>query len=306
MSEITLNEIQYKNFGRCVELSNGIIKVIVTIDVGPRIINYSFVDGENIFWEDIDRLETTDEVEECYGSPWYLYGGHRLWTSPEASPRTYYADNDPVSYKAVPGGAVFTQKTQKINQVQCEITVTLAPDSSDVKVTHRITNKNAWDITFAIWALSVMSQGGLEIIPQPTSDTGLLNNRVIGIWPYAKFTDSRITWGDRYIAMKQDPEIAPAYELGINSEHGFAMYFNHGDVFVKKFDLVKGGTYPDGGMSFESYVCGNFLECESLGELKSVAPGEWVEHSERWSLSKASAPERFDEELLDRLAEKYI
>lgn len=306
MSDITLREIQYKNFGKCIEITNKIVKVIVTVDVGPRIINYSFIDGENIFWEDINRVETTDTVVEAYGSPWYIYGGHRLWTSPEASPRTYYADNNPVDYKATPNGAVFTQQIQKINQIQCEIEITLSPDSTNVCVCHRITNRNAWDITFAIWALSVMSQGGIEIIPQPTSDTGLLNNRLIGIWPYAKMTDPRIIWGDRYITMIQDPECKPDYELGINSEHGFALYFNHGDVFVKKFDVVPGGNYPDGGMSFESFVCGNFLECESLGELKSVAPGKTVEHNEYWSLAKGDKPTSTDDDTLDQLVKKYI
>lgn len=306
MSDITLKEIQYKNFGKCVELTNGIVNIIVTVDVGPRIISYSFVDGKNIFWEDINREETTDEVVEAYGSPWYLYGGHRLWTSPELSPRTYYADNDPVEYKAIPNGATFIPPVQKLNQIQCEITVTLSPDSSDVSVCHKITNRNSWNINFAIWALSVMSQGGIEVIPQPTSDTGLLNNRVIGIWPYAKMTDSRINWSDRYVTMTQDPENTPAYELGINSEHGFAMYFNHGDVFVKRFDVVKNGKYPDGGMSFESFVCGNFLECESLGELKDVAPGETIEHNEYWSLSKGSYPQSANDETLDALVQKYV
>jgi len=306
MSDITAKEIQYKNFGKCIELTNGIIKVIVTVDVGPRIINYSFTDGENIFWEDINREETTDEVVEAYGSPWYLYGGHRLWTSPEASPRTYYADNDPVDYSFIPDGAIFTQKIQKTNQIQCQIAVSLSPDSSDVKICHRITNRNAWNIEFAIWALSVMSQGGLEVIPQPTTDTGLLNNRVIGIWPYAKFTDPRIKWGDRYITMVQDPLNQPAYELGINSEHGFAMYFNHGDVFVKKFDVVKNGKYPDGGMSFESFVCGLFLESESLGELKNVAPGETIEHYEYWSLQKGDRPQNTDDDTLDCLVSQYM
>ena len=306
MSNIVLNEINYNGFGKCVELTNGIVRVVITVDVGPRIVCYSFVNGENIFWENPERTYSEDSVTQTYGSPWYIYGGHRLWTSPEAAPRTYYADNDPVEYEKIPGGARFIQPVQKINQIQCEFSVTLSPDSTDVKVHHKITNRNSWDITFAIWALSVMSSGGLEIIPQPTSDTGLLNNRLIGIWSYAKMTDPRITWGDRYIAMRQDPQIKTNYELGINSEHGFAMYLNHGDVFVKKFDLVKGGTYPDGGMSFESFVCENFLECESLGELKTVAPGSSVEHCEYWSLSKADAPSGFDEEELDRLCEKFV
>ena len=42
-------EIEYKNFGRCLEMSNEIIRIVVTLDFGPRVICYSFIDGENIF-----------------------------------------------------------------------------------------------------------------------------------------------------------------------------------------------------------------------------------------------------------------
>ncbi len=301
-----IKEINYKNFGRCVEITNDIVKLIVTVDVGPRIINYSFVGGENIMWEDVDRKVLNDEVADTFGGNWYIYGGHRLWTSPEAFPRSYYADNNPVEYEVSGNSVRFVQELQKANGYQCEFTVTLSENSSDVTVDHKVTNCGLWEVELAPWALSVLSQGGVEIVPQPTADTGLLGNRLLALWPYTKMTDERVIWGDRYIQLKQDPAASEAFKFGINSEHGFAMYFNHGDLFIKNFDVVKDGNYPDGGMSFETYTCENFLEMESLGELKKIKPGESACHSEKWTLHKCEAPEGFDEKGIDQLVEKFI
>lgn len=306
MSKVISKEVEYKNYGKCIEISNGIVKLIVTVDLGPRIINYSFVDGENIMWEDINRIMSNESAAEVFGSPWYIYGGHRLWASPEALPRTYYADNEPIKYETVENGVRFIQGVQKWNQYQCEFTVTLCPNCSDVRIDHKITNCAAWDVNLALWPITVLSQGGIEIVPQPTVDTGLLGNRLIALWPYTKLTDKRLTFGDRYIALKQDTNAKSPVKFGINSEHGFAMYFNHGDVFVKKFDVVPNGTYPDGGMSFETYTSENFLEMESLGEYKAIAPGKCAEHTENWSLFKAPAPDEFDESKIDELVEKYV
>ena len=84
---ITFKEKEYKNFGKCLEISNGIVDLLVTLDIGPRIIRYGFCGKENMFYEDIDRLthNKSDELKEVYGDDavWYLYGGHRLWISPE-------------------------------------------------------------------------------------------------------------------------------------------------------------------------------------------------------------------------------
>lgn len=301
-----IKEINYKNYGKCVEISNGTVKLIVTVDIGPRIINYSFIDGENIMWEDLERKVTNKGVAETFGSPWYIYGGHRLWTSPEAFPRSYYADNHPVEYEINGNSVRFIQEIQKENGYQCEFTVTLSEDGTDVKVNHKVTNRSLWDIKLAPWGLTVLSQGGVEIVPQPTVDTGLLGNRLLALWPYTKLGDSRVSWGEKYIVLRQDTSVDSAFKFGINSEHGFAMYFNHGDVFVKKFDLKEDGDYPDGGMSFETYTCSDFLEMESLGELKTIAPGEFAEHCEYWSMFKGDAPTAFDDETIDKLVEKYI
>ncbi|MBD9061208.1 MAG: hypothetical protein EGR45_04205, partial [Ruminococcaceae bacterium] len=90
---VTATELNYKNFGKCVKLDNGTASIIVTVDVGPRIISYCLDGHENMLLEDVDRefKDDSPELREYFGEDktWYIYGGHRLWSSPESYPHSY-------------------------------------------------------------------------------------------------------------------------------------------------------------------------------------------------------------------------
>ncbi len=47
-----METVERLNLPNCLRLSNGEIELIVTTDVGPRVIGYSFVGGENVLGED--------------------------------------------------------------------------------------------------------------------------------------------------------------------------------------------------------------------------------------------------------------
>ena len=78
---ISVKEIDYKEYGKCVEISNGTVDVVVTVDVGPRIIRFGFIGGEN------ELCEAPGASQPLIGGPvggvWKIKGGHRLWHSPE-------------------------------------------------------------------------------------------------------------------------------------------------------------------------------------------------------------------------------
>ena len=92
--EVKCYEMKYKNYGNCICLENGTIKLIATIDVGPRIVFFGFCDGQNVLFEDTER--NFYEINKGYGV-WYAYGGHRIWCAPETVPETYLPDNTKVS-----------------------------------------------------------------------------------------------------------------------------------------------------------------------------------------------------------------
>ncbi|MCQ2771531.1 MAG: DUF4380 domain-containing protein [Clostridia bacterium] len=301
---ITLKETTYKNFGKCLSMTNGLIELYVTIDIGPRIIKCNYVGKENLMFNDVDR-KYTEDVSSLFGEgkTFYNFGGQRVWMSPEKFPDTYYPDSDKVLYTILNNGAIFTAVPQDKTGIQIEVKVELEEDKPSATVTTSITNTQKNPITGSVWCLAVLDENGAVVIPQPTEDTGLLNNRVLALWPYTKMTDKRMFWGDRYIALRQDPSVKDAIKFGINNTTHKAAYVNKGQALVKDFDVNHpNGIYPDNGMSCEVYACENFTECETLSELKTIKKGEKIVHVERWSLFDNVDIAEFSNESLDELA----
>ena len=61
------------------------------------------------------------------------------------------------------------------------------------------------------------------------------------------------------------------------------------------------GDYPDFGCSFETFTNADFLELETLGPLATLAPGESLTHTERWTAFRGVQIERWDDDELDRV-----
>lgn len=307
---LKMEERIYEPFGRVLALFNDTVELQITLDCGPNIISYKLLDGENMFHNDVAKtaLTTGPEMDGYYGEGayWHNRGGHRLWISPEALPETYYPDNDPVAYEVQGNRVILTPPAQKKNLWQYIITVELAGSGSGVTLTHRAVNLGETRRAGA-WSITVMSQNGLEIIPQPDRPTGLLSNRIFAVWPYADMSDPRISWGRNFITLTQDPAADGNFKIGLNNEHGWAAYVNFGCCFVKRFDHQMGAEYPDGGMSFETYSCPAFTEVETLSPLYTLRSGKWVEHVERWELFPVEErPCGRDQAAVSAFVEKYI
>lgn len=297
MTDVMIQMIPYSGWEHCVHISNGIVDLIVTTDVGPRIIRYGFLEQAN------EMCQVAAMQGKTGGDEWRIYGGHRLWHSPEAKPRSYEPDNSPVVWETIPNGIRTIQKIEPKALMKKEMEITLAPDSTKVKILHRITNTGLWPVTLSAWALSVMAPGGKEVVPQSQRDTGLLGNRVLALWPYTNMQDHRVYWGRKFIALQQDPNMEPPFKFGFTNEDGWAAYFNHNHLFVKYYTHQIEASYPDYGVSYETYTTDFMLEMESLSPLTHIQPDGKVEHLEKWELfDDISMPANCDEEIEAALA----
>jgi hypothetical protein len=293
MNNVKISVIPYSGWTNCIEISNGIVNAVVTTDVGPRIIRFGFCDQENEF------CEYADQVGRTGGDEWNIFGGHRLWHSPEAHPRSYHPDNASVEWKEIDNGICLLQPTESWAQIQKELHFALAPDSASATVVHRLTNKGAWPIELAAWALSVMAPGGKAIVPHPKGNPkALLPNRVLTLWPYTNMNDERIYWGEKFSILSQDTSATNPFKLGLSVEDGWAAYANHGHLFVKYFSYQRGAKYPDFGASAEVYTNECMLELETLSPLVCLEPGESIEHEEQWVLLDNVKAPSCDEDVL--------
>ncbi|MBQ8203050.1 MAG: hypothetical protein IJZ75_02065 [Clostridia bacterium] len=291
----------YKDYGRVVSISNGVIEAFVTVDVGPRIIRFGFIGGNNILCDDRKNAgsRTDSEFEEYFGKGkvWENMGGHRIWTSPESYPECYYPDKETVTVTKTETGAVFTPKAETENGIQKELEIKMDNDDSNMQVTMRVTNISGQDKEFAVWGLSVCAKGGTLIIPMNDNDTGLLSNRKIVVWPYTDLRDKRIHIGHKYFCLDQDINAKLPIKLGFDLNKATAYYNLADDIFCKRIESnMPNGVYADGGCNFETYTNETFIEVESLGELKTVKAGQTALLNEYWSLYKKPCEVDFDDD----------
>src|SRR5262249_11241439 len=145
-----------------IKLTNGDVELIATLDVGPRIISYRLKEGRNVFKEYDEQMGRSGESE------WMIRGGHRLWTAPEDTTRTYALDNQPITFQKLDKGIRLVATPDPQYRIQKEIDLTLAQQGSRVRLVHRIRNVGSQPTDLAPWALTVMAPRGVEIIPLPS------------------------------------------------------------------------------------------------------------------------------------------
>lgn len=278
-----MEKISYGGWQNCWRLSNGLVELVVTGDVGPRIIRFGFVGGPNEFKEYDSMLGSTG------GQDWRIYGGHRLWHAPEAKPRTYYPDNVPVKVEEKGRVVRVIQPREETTGIEKELDIILDANGAHVEVVHRLRNANLWAIELAPWALSVMAQDGKAIVPLPprgSHEENLLPTSSMALWAYTDMSDKRWSWGTKYVMLRQDAHAKTPQKIGLMVTDGWAAYANGGRLFLKKFTYSKGATYPDFGCSVELFTNADMLELETVGPLVKLGPGEAVEHVEHWFLFK--------------------
>lgn len=294
---VRVERVEYGGWPDCYRISNGSVELIVTSDVGPRILRYGFPGGQNLFKEYPEQLGKSGE------STFQARGGHRLWKAPEDLATTWIADNEPVVIRVNEDGLTALSPVEGASGLQKEIEINMAQSGSGVRIVHRIRNCSKVEIVFAPWALTVMSAGGVAIAAFPPRGAHPVNldpTNPLVMWAYTDLSDPRWRFTQKYLVLRQDATRPSPQKLGLFNEHTWAAYLLNGEMFIKRSRSVSSETYADFGCSLEMFTNDEFLELETLGPLRPVAPGEIVEHVEHWSLHRDVNLSQFQDDSIDR------
>jgi hypothetical protein len=295
---VTIGKIAYSGWPNCWRVSNGEVEAVVTADVGPRVMRYGFVGGQNFLKEFAAQSGRSGEPE------WQLRGGHRIWAAPEDPLRTYAPDNGPVTVEPLADGVACTQPVEPLTGLEKRIVLRMAAAGSAVEVTHRLRNAGAEPCCLAPWALTMMAPGGHGIHgfpPRGTHPEILAPTNPLVMWAFTNLADPRWRLLGRYLVLRQDPDNSVPQKLGSFHPRTWGAYLLHGELFMKRYDAPgEPAQYADYGCSFEMFTNADFLELETLGPLVTLAPGESVTHVERWTAHRGVTVDDWDDETLDR------
>lgn len=281
---LQIDIIPFAGWARNLRLRGPRIELIVTLEVGPRVLSCGPPGGRSVFHV-YER-----QAGGCGEASFQARGGHRLWLAPEDVAFTYAPDNAPVRWEPLGDrGARFTAPVEPAG-FQKQLDVLLDPVSGEVTLTHRAINAAAPARRVALWALSMMAPGGLALVPQPPlgeHPRDLLPNRSLVLWPYTDLSDPRLRLGRGFFTVQQGAAGPTKIGLLVHADRqgaGWAGYLLDGTLFVKRFPCAPAADYPDRGCNCEIFTDAEMLEVESLGPLQRLAPGEAAEHTERWQL----------------------
>ena len=259
-------------------IEKGDITLGIPLELGIRIIYLSYQRGDNLFFEqpkDMKALSTEDG--------WRVLGGHRLWIAPE-SPKNYKPEFEPITYECREDKIILTQNNDDWLGVQKSLEITFEDDNL-VQVKHIIKNTSNKTQTFSPWAISSMDFGGIEYIPLKYRDNGYDPLHRISMWDYTSLGDDRAEYSRELIKLSHKNN-SKKYKIGVGHPNGSIKYVNKGVVFEKIYDICEDKKYPDGDVSFETFMCDYMVEIESLAPLCEVKSGESVSHIEKWLLNK--------------------
>ena len=68
---VTIEKIDFKGWPNSYRMTNGEVELVITGDIGPRIMRYGFIGGRNFFHEFAGQMGRSGE------STWQNRGGHR-------------------------------------------------------------------------------------------------------------------------------------------------------------------------------------------------------------------------------------
>lgn len=292
-----IEKISWRGWNNVYRVWNREVEIRVLAEVGPRILWYGLKDGENVLHE------VTSDSGSTGGSEFRLYGGHRLWVSPEVE-RTYFPDNRQVTVESDNKRILFTapvEDTAPGTNLQKQLEIRINDKGAGVQLSHCVINLDSRPTELAPWTPTMMRPGGRAILPLPPrvamDKDHYLPVGPLTLWSFTDLADSRWRLGTEYVQLLQSTTPAGRFEeqmTGTFNPGGWGAYFTDNLLFVKRAAVIPGASYPDFGCNFEIFTNREFLELETLGPKVVLKPGEQVIHEERWTLF-ANVPAGEDE-----------
>lgn len=266
-------------WGKVLWLSDTYAEVGVALEFGLRVVHISCPGMENLCYEQ------PKDLSDGFTTPagWRLYGGHRLWMTPE-SDDSYYPDNAPVSYTVEENGVLVEQQPDSWLGIRKLLHITFT--GSGIKLDNIIINDSGKSIEGASWGVNTLSAGGTAVIDFPNTQPGdYVPRRVVSLWADTNLHDARIRFSKDSLTACHKPS-KDYFKIGLYCDPGKAVYENKGQRFTLTFGADALESHPDNGCNFELYMCSEFMELETLGRKQTLKPGEAMSHTEMWQLSK--------------------
>lgn len=254
-------------------VSVGETALVVDAAQGGKVLSYKYKDSEII---------SQSAFPNSFGST--------FWTSPQVEwnwPPVPEYDSMPYEAEIKDGALLLTGQVSE--KYRYRILKEYRPDAEDgaVVVTYTIVNESNATRSVAPWEITRVEGGGLIFFDAPAD----------GITPAGL-----LTFNEEYgVSWYQYDEARQNRKINADGK-GWLAFADKGLLLVKKFpDLARFAKPAPGEAEIQVYVNAGrtYIELESQGGYKALAPGESLSWTVRWYLVPAEGCDKASEKLVD-------
>ena len=300
MSQIKIRKIRYKNWN-AIEISNLEVKLLIAPEIG-RVISYSFLTGENIFYEN-KNLEGVQfntgkyfKKDGCIQAP--NIGGNRVLPCSEEYFESITGSRhvpDPCinasayTYSLLKDGLILESPISELLGVQIKRILTISETGTTVNIKQELIkktaakNKSLEEIPLTIWSLSKIKIPNISYLPMNPKSI-FKNGFLISVWPDAKNNAFKnVSVNNAILEIKSSKDLPQ--KVGSDSKNWVASLVAE-TLFIEKYTF-KSDTkekYPDGGTSCTIFGNDVFTELECLSPEKTLKISEIIAYDLQWSL----------------------
>ncbi len=277
------------NQSRAIRIQTGKAELTAVSDIGPRIAFFGRPGGNNLLlWE---------PGKHCRGD-WDLRGGHRVWPArpmADESEDNYRPDNLACEEIMHDQGFTLLAPVDPITRTQRGFSVSCLNDTL-FEVDNFIINRGDMLYSTGVWALTCTLPTPECSYIAPVGDGGewdTFSMVFFRCWAghgSDSFADSQIRLTDDQLVI--EPRGKETKRMFQAHRGVLALRDPENDlIFAKKSAYDPAGNYPL-GCNMALYIGpDNFMvEMETMGEQKTLKPGEEVHHTESWLLHPSCPP----------------
>jgi hypothetical protein len=268
---MNIRKTSFDRFTDCYECAIGDTRLVITSDIGPRIVSLEVGKSGNIFF--FDQKGTFGYQD------WRIYGGTRLWLAPETlasyepdnAKCTVHQNNDSITITDEGQGKVVT-KSMTVSEVKGRFLISF-----------KATNTSSMPLDFSLWAVTCVAPTGTVFFPWGSETPGWEMKKIL-YWD-SWIDHSTNVRSPQYEQTRDLFLIKPNGEegkVGTGGQGGFIGVTTEGYTFIKKFRRDPLGRYPDDGCACECYTCKAFVELETLSPIYTIMPNASAEFEEEW------------------------
>ena len=267
-------------------IQSGNWELIVITECGPRIAFLGEKGGENLLYWD-----KTGVIRGEY----HLMGGHRVWISrpmADESEDTYLSDNAECDVKIEGNTITVTSPAHAVHQLERGMKIEADEQEGCFRVTNFVKNCGGLIYSGGVWSPTcIVPDGRVLRIPLGEDDTTWDIVKVIIPRVFAgntiRLDDPQVTFEGNDMVVRPQGMVCKRCMAAPKGTIEMT-WPEKGISFTKTVPYQRFGNYPLDGCNLAVFVgADNWMaEMESFAPEQPIIPGETVEHTETWRLSK--------------------